>query len=192
MAEKQVTIDNVTYKLDDLFFVVGTQNPLDMAGTYPLPLVQLDRFLLKIPMGYVDAETELTILNEQEAITQAANNPTPICSRRDILNARAEVKNVFISTSLRKAIVDIVQSTRNNPLLQFGASTRAALMLQSALRGWAMINGRSYATSDDLKYIAPFVLLHRLRFHGAAGEPLEALRNLIAPHLEKLISEDIR
>lgn len=191
MAEKQVTIDNVTHRLDDLFFVVGTQNPLDIAGTYPLPLVQLDRFLLKIPMSYVDAETEMRILEEHSSILDAVEHVAPVCTRSEVLAARGAVSRVHLHDNVRRAIVDIVQSTRNNPMLQFGASTRAALMLQSALRGWAVVNGRDYVTEDDLKFIAPFVLLHRLRFHGGAGESRAALDQLMLPHLERLVASGL-
>lgn len=187
MAEKQVTIDNVTHPLDQLFFVLGTQNPLDIAGTYPLPLVQLDRFLLKIPMSYVDAATEFAILEGHAAITSSVETLEPVCSRSDILDARAATGAVFLRPELRQAIVDIVQATRGNPLLQFGASTRAALMLQQAIKGWAIVAGRDYATEDDLTYIAPFVLLHRLKFLGGSAEAATALRDLMAPHVEKLV-----
>ncbi|MCB9029566.1 MAG: MoxR family ATPase [Deltaproteobacteria bacterium] len=187
MAEKQVTIDNATYPLDQLFFVLGTQNPLDVAGTYPLPIVQLDRFIFKLPMTYVDAMTESIILEQHAQIEENSQSLDPVCSRDDILEARKVVKDVFISPTMRNAIVDIVQATRNNSLLQFGASTRAALMLQQALRAWAIVNGRDYVNEDDLKYIAPFVLLHRLKFHGGAGDPKEALIDLMNPVLEKLI-----
>lgn len=187
MAEKQVTIDNVTHKLDDLFFVLGTQNPLDVAGTYPLPLVQLDRFLLKLPMSYVDSATEIKILEEHSSIESKSLSIDPVCSRRDVLSARKACEEVFISPALRQAIIDIVQATRGNPLLPFGASTRAAIMLQRALRGWAIVQGRDYATEDDLKTLAPYVLLHRLKFHGGAGDPKQALLDLMAPHMEKLI-----
>lgn len=188
MAEKQVTLDNVTHKLDELFFVVGTQNPLDFAGTYPLPLVQLDRFLLKIPMQYVDSATEIQILEGHAGIIEALANLSPACSRSDVLHARRLVKQVTVSPALRKAMVDVVQATRGNPLLQFGASTRAALMLQEATRAWAFVNDRNFATEDDLKFILPYVLLHRLKFHGGAGNPREALMQLVEPHLERLIT----
>jgi MoxR-like ATPase len=187
MAEKQVTLDNVTHPLDDLFFVLGTQNPLDLAGTYPLPQVQLDRFLFKIPMSYVDAPTEEEILKSHDQIIESSLSLTPVCSREDILTARRACRTVHIADPLRKAIVDIVQATRNNPLIQFGASTRAALMIQQGIRGWAVVNGRDYATEDDLKYIAPYVLLHRLRFHAGAGDSKNALEDLMAEPIEKLI-----
>ncbi len=192
MAEKQVTIDNYTHKLDDLFFVMGTQNPLDIAGTYPLPIVQLDRFLFKLPLGYVDAKTEVEILKSHKQISDTAEAPNPVCSRSDILQARAAVDNIHLNEAMQQAIVEIVQSTRGNALIQYGASTRAALMLQRGVKAWALTSGKDYADEDDLKFIAPFVLAHRLKFHGGAGEPKEALRRLIEPALEKLIAKGIR
>lgn len=187
MAEKQVTADSVTRPLDQLFFVLGTQNPLDMAGTYPLPQVQLDRFLLKIPMSYVDAKTEMGILAEHTHIKETSVSAAAVCSRSDVLDARVAAEKVHLAPSLREAIVATVQATRNNPLIQFGASTRAALMLQSAARAWALVSGRDYVKDDDLNFIAPYVLLHRLRFHAGAGDPKEALRAIMAPHIEKAV-----
>lgn len=187
MAEKQVTLDNVTHALDKLFFVVGTQNPLDIAGTYPLPIVQLDRFLFKVPMSYVNREVELQILEAHSSLMETALTIDPVCSRDEVLWARHIVDHVTVNAPLREAIVEIVQATRNNPIIQFGASTRAALMLQSAIKSWALIHGRNFATEDDLKFIAPFVLSHRLKFHGGAGNPNEALKELITPALERLI-----
>lgn len=187
MAEKQVTMDNVTRPLDQLFFVLGTQNPLDIAGTYPLPQVQLDRFLLKVPMSYVDSANECEILENYSSIKDASISIDPVCTRSDILDARKACEEVHIAAPLRQAIIDIVQSTRGNPMIQFGASTRAALMLQSAVKAWALTNGRSHATEDDLRYMAPYVLLHRLRFHAGAGEPGKALEVLMQPSIEKLV-----
>ncbi|WKZ57493.1 MAG: MoxR family ATPase [Bdellovibrionota bacterium] len=192
MAEKQVTIENVTIPLDDLFFVLGTQNPLDIAGTYPLPLVQLDRFMLRIPMTYVDAETEQEILASHDQIMSAAHSSAPVCTRHDVLEARRAVKEITVSNEVRAAMVAITQATRRSPALQFGASTRAALMLQDAVRAWAMLNSRDYVTEDDVKYIAPFVLLHRLRFHPGAGDPVRALEDLMLPQLEHLVSNAAR
>ena len=188
MAEKQVTIDNLSHKLDDLFFVIGTQNPLDIAGTYPLPIVQLDRFLLKIPMSYVDKSTELLILEQHNAIVETAEHLTPVCTRSEVLDARKQVSQLHISAAIRETIVDIVQSTRRHELVQFGASTRAALMAQAALRAWAVVQGRDFVTEDDLSFLLPFVLCHRMKFFGSAKENPQALRQIAEPHLEKLIS----
>jgi MoxR-like ATPase len=192
MAERQVTIDNVTYPLDDLFFVIGTQNPLDLAGTYPLPLVQLDRFLLKVPMTYVDSETELEILRDEKAISKGVEDAKPVVTRENILAARAKAQEVTIKDSIVEAIVAIVQASRTSPLLQFGASTRSAIMLKRTIAAWALIQGRDYATEDDLKFLAPYVLKHRLRFHPGAGDPDEAFQELIRPHVEKLVSSSYR
>lgn len=189
MAEKQVTIDNTTHRLDSFFFVIGTQNPLDIAGTYPLPLVQLDRFLIKIPMTYVDRETEVEILENHADIQHQVESIAAVCNRSDILQLREAALKVTVSSTLREAMVDIVQATRGQPMLQFGASTRAAVMLQQAVRGWALVNGRNYATEDDLKFIAPYVLLHRLKFQGAAKDAKEAFEQLMKPVLEKLIAQ---
>lgn len=191
MAEKQVTIDNVTHPLDKLFFVLGTQNPLDIAGTYPLPLVQLDRFLLKIPMTYVDKKTEINILEDHSIISERSVSIAPVCRRHDILAARVASQSVNVSANLREAMVNIVHATRSTPLIQFGASTRAAIMLQSAIKSWALLHGRDFATEDDLKFMAPYVLLHRLRFHGGAGEPREALNELMSPHIEQLVRKGL-
>jgi MoxR-like ATPase len=173
--------------LDKLFFVLGTQNPLDIAGTYPLPQVQLDRFLLKLPMSYVDAETETEILENHALIQETAETISPVCSRSELLDARGTVQSIFVHPALRDAIISIVQSTRSNPLIQFGASTRAALMWQEVMKAWALLEGRDFATEDDLKHVAPFVLLHRLRFHGGVASPVTALEELMAPHIENLV-----
>lgn len=187
MAERQVTIDNFTHPLDELFFVIGTQNPLDLAGTYPLPLVQLDRFLLKVPMNYVGPETELEIVKEAEQIQSAAREIKPCVTRQQILAARTACKNVYIHENILQTIINIVQDTRTNSLLQYGASTRAAIMLKRALTAWALNEGRDYVTEDDLKFLAPFVLLHRLRFQANIGSQNDAFAELIKPHLERLI-----
>ena len=144
MAEKQVTIDNKTHRLDDLFFVIGTQNPLDLAGTYPLPLVQLDRFLFKIPMSYVDAETELNILAEHNEISKLTNTIESVVSREEVLEVRQQVAKVKVSPLISQAIVDLVQASRSDSDFQFGLSTRSALMMQRALQAWAVVHGRDY------------------------------------------------
>lgn len=189
MAENQVTIDNQTYKLDDLFFVIGTQNPLDLAGTYPLPLVQLDRFLMKIPMSYVDPDSEAKILNNSDKIEKQLGAINPVVTREEILGARETCRGVHISNELLRAIVNLVQSTRQNPSLQFGASTRSAIMLRRATQAWALLQGRDYANEDDLKVMAPLVLKHRLKFNPGAGTETEQFDRLLAPHIEKLINQ---
>lgn len=186
MAERQVTIDNTTHKLDELFFVIGTQNPLDLAGTYPLPLVQLDRFILKIPMSYVDEATEISILKNSASIKSASDSMSPAISREDILSAKKMCDSIHFEDKLIESIAKIVQETRNNNLLQFGASTRAALMLKRAMSARAVLQERDFATDNDLKILAEPVLLHRLKFHQGAGDPKEAFASMIAPIIENL------
>ena len=187
MAERQVTIDNVTHPLDELFFVIGTQNPLDVAGTYPLPIVQLDRFMIKAPMPYVDASTEAAILRDQHQITAQATTPTAVTSRTAVIAARNATRSVAISDKLREAIVAVVQATRAHGQVAYPASTRAALMLQSAVRAHAIIAGRTFATEDDLKAMIPLVLLHRIKFNPGVQRPLETLMEIATPALERLI-----
>ncbi len=188
LAEKQVTLDNVTHPLGELFFVIGTQNPLDIAGTYPLPIVQLDRFLFRIPMSYVDAKTEFQILAEHEEITQNLASATPVVTADEILIARQEVRQVKVADALRQAMVEIVQSTRGNPLLQFGLSTRAALCLQQGCKAWAYIQGKTFADEEDLRVVAPFVLSHRLKFNASSKDSPQLLKDLLKGPLERLIS----
>ena len=191
MAEKQVTIDNHTHKLDDLFFVIGTQNPLDLAGTYPLPLVQLDRFLFKIPMSYVDAETELKILAEHNEISNLTNTIESVVSREEVLEARKQVTEVAISPLIAQAIIDVVQSSRHDSDFQFGLSTRSALMMQRALQAWAVVNGRDYIIEDDFKFIAPYVFNHRLDSNSSFSESNEILAKILNPVVDRLVSSGI-
>src|SRR5690606_29138904 len=158
---------------------------------YPLPIAQLDRFLFRIPMSYVDRETEINILEEHDTITSASVSLDPVCTRSEVLAARAVAAKVHLKPELRAAIVDIVQLTRGNALLQFGASTRAAIMLQSATRAWALVNGRAYATEDDLKAVLPYVLLHRIKFHGGVADPRAALDELVTPAMERLVTSGL-
>lgn len=192
MAEKQVTLDNQTHKLDDLFFVIGTQNPLDFAGTYPLPLVQLDRFLLKIPMSYVDSETEKQILRNHGNITTAAQSINAVCTRSEIINAQKAVDSIQLNELIREAIVDFVQLTRNSAQCLYGLSTRSAIMLQQALRAWALIEGRDYVTEDDFKSLAPFVFMHRLKFHAGGDEEAVIFNDLITPIVDKLVTKGLK
>ena len=191
MAERQVTLDNVTHPLDQLFFVIGTQNPLDVAGTYPLPLVQLDRFLLKIPMNYVSREDELKIVRQSEEIDRSVSTLAPVVTRAEILQAQSDAGAVKIDDRILDAIVDIAQGSRSSQILNFGASTRAAIMLKRSVRAWALVNDRDYVTDDDLKHVAPFVLKHRLRFNPGITNTGEAFQEFLKPFMERLISRGI-
>lgn len=190
MAEKQVTIDSVTYPLDSLFFVLGTQNPLDMAGTYPLPTVQLDRFLLKIPMSYVTENVEKEIVLHSESIKNNAGTLAPVVSRASVLEAQRACKNVTVSPHIIDSIVELVRATRSSSIIQYGASTRAAIMLKSALQSFALLSGRNYVTEDDFKFLSPFVLLHRIKTQGGAKSS-DVFESLLLPVVEKLVKKGL-
>ncbi len=187
MAEKQVTIEGVTKRLDPLFFVIATQNPLDIAGTYPLPMVQLDRFMIRVPMNYVDSSTELEILKKAAQISIDSYAIKPIISFDEIIAAQQAIANVMIKEPIQRAIVDLVQRTRRDSSLALGASTRAAVLLQQALKGYAIVHGREFVIEDDLKELAPLVLMHRLKFHGSSNEQKVSFQRLLDGVIEQLV-----
>jgi MoxR-like ATPase len=133
----------------------------------------------------------MEILNEAELIQERVGHVVPVVTREDVLAARTAASKVHIHEQIIQAIVSIVQSTRNNPVLQFGASTRAAIMLRRALGAWAVTQQRDYVTADDLKMLARYVLAHR-RFHPGAGDPDAAFDDLLKPHLEQLVTSSFR
>jgi MoxR-like ATPase len=164
MAEQQITIGEYTYPLEKIFFTIATQNPIDMEGTYPLPAAQLDRFAMKLSLGYVDAITEIQILSGYQNIQDSASKIQSVVSIQDILNAREESNQVEIKSSIIDAIGKLLIETRENNHTLSGASTRAGIMLVKCLRAYALIKNRNYVTEDDLLELAAPVLQHRLEF----------------------------
>ncbi|MBU6341728.1 MAG: MoxR family ATPase [Bacteroidetes bacterium] len=169
MQERQVTIGNETFRLDDPFLVLATQNPIEQEGTYPLPEAQTDRFLLKVKIGYPSIEDERTIirrnLNDEEVLVKK------VVSVETLLKARQAVKKVYMDEKIEQYILDIVFSTRTPekyglqqlaPLISYGASPRASLALAKAARAVAFINRRGFVTPDDVRSICPDVLRHRI------------------------------
>jgi MoxR-like ATPase len=161
MEEQQVTVDGVTYELGTPFMVIATQNPIDHEGTYPLPEAQLDRFMMRLSIGYPDAEAEDQILatHGQHSTLQDIG---PITDAAGAARMIAVARGVFVADALRRYIVDLVDSTRRHPDVYLGASPRASLMLLRATRALAASEGRDYATPDDVKALAIPVLAHRL------------------------------
>lgn len=161
MQEGQVTVDGTTYPLKPPFFVMATQNPIELEGTFPLPEAQLDRFLLKIRLGYPSREQEITILERFQQSDpleelQAVTTPAAICQLQQ------ERGKVQISPSLKAYITDLVGATRNEPRLHFGASPRGSLALMRASQALAALRGRDYVLPDDVKLLTIPVLAHRL------------------------------
>jgi MoxR-like ATPase len=169
MQERQVTIGDETHPLPDPFLVLATQNPIEQEGTYPLPEAQVDRFMLKLRVGYPSREEERQILDRMA--TTANHRPaSPVVTTADIIAARALVDQVYVDDKVRDYIVSIVFATREpktfaldlGPLVEYGASPRATLCLTLASRAHAFLQGRGYVTPQDVKAIAPDVLRHRV------------------------------
>ena len=161
MAEGQVTADGTTHPLPRPFMVIATQNPLDHAGTYPLPESQLDRFLVKVSVGYPAREAEQEILESQGAI-DLLENVTSVTDTRKLQSMIRAVKSVHVSPALQGYMIDIAEATRRHPALSLGVSPRATLALQRMARARAAAAGRNFATPDDVKALAGHVLSHRL------------------------------
>lgn len=164
MEERQVTIDGFTRKMNELYMVIATQNPVEQEGTYRLPEAQLDRFLMKIEMGYPQAEEEFEILKRHNENKQIAklNDISPILTKKELMYFRNLANQTFIEDSLLKYISDIIQTTRNTKAIYLGASPRAGVSLLNASKAYAILQGRDFVIPDDIKYMVTPVLQHRL------------------------------
>lgn len=161
MEERQVTIEGIPHPLPIPFFVIATQNNIELAGTYPLPEAQLDRFAARIVIGYPDKDTERSILQNQR-LSRPVDAITPVTNPEEILQIQNLVREVHINTSLQNYIIDLVNYSRNQPAVLLGASPRASLTLQFASQSLAAIRGRDYVSPDDIKMLAESVLAHRI------------------------------
>ncbi|WP_350343393.1 MoxR family ATPase [Proteinivorax tanatarense] len=161
MEEVQVSVDGKTYRLDSPFMIIATENPVEQQGTFPLPEAQMDRFFMKISMGYPDFDEEMEILNrfrKENPIEQL----TPVVEKSDILKMQEKYTGVFISEDIKKYIVKIVQHTRKHKLISLGVSPRGSLALFKAVQAYAVINGRDYVLPDDVQKMAMPILGHRV------------------------------
>ena len=169
MQERQVTIGEETHDLPTPFLVLATENPIDQEGTYTLPEAQVDRFMLKLNVGYPSKDEERAILDRM-ATTSKIEDIQPVITPQDILDARKVVNDIYVDEKIKDYIVDIVFATRNpkdynlqsDSLIQFGGSPRATISLALAAKGWAFLQGRGYVTPQDVKTIAMDVLRHRV------------------------------
>jgi MoxR-like ATPase len=161
MQERQITVDGVTRPLPRPFLVMATQNPVELEGTFPLPEAQIDRFLLRVVIGYPSEKEESAILDRFRA-----NDPLPelesVTHSQQILDLQEERRQIRVEATIRDYIVAIARATRGHPEIDLGASPRATLALYWAAQAWAAIQGRSYVLPDDVKYMSPHVLTHRL------------------------------
>lgn len=164
MAETQVTVDGNTYALPGTFFVIATQNPIESQGTFPLPEAQLDRFLMKISVGYPARAEEVSILFAQQH-EHPINHVARVLGEAEVSAMRKAVKDVHVDPAIGEYVVDIVGATRQHPSLIAGASPRGSLALMRASQAAAYVRGESYVRPHIVKRIAPFVLSHRLMLH---------------------------
>ncbi|MBQ5336749.1 MAG: MoxR family ATPase, partial [Oscillospiraceae bacterium] len=162
MEEGQISLDGMTHDLPKPFMVMATQNPVETYGTYHLPEAQMDRFFMKISMGYPTAEEEIKIIERTEFGNPVENVVRAVISLDDISDLQEQVKNVRVIPSVKKYITDIVRSTRDSEMVTLGVSPRGSITLYKASKAIAFINGRDYVTPDDVKYIAECVLSLRV------------------------------
>jgi len=191
MAERQVSVDGQTYALERPFMVLATQNPIEHEGTFPLPEAQLDRFLMRMSIGYPSFSDENEML-ERLRLAHPIDQLGQVISSEQLIAAQAAVREVFVHEKVREYIVRLVHATRRTTDLAMGASPRASIALYRTAQALAALDGRNYAAPDDVKYVVKSVLSHRvivapearLRGHGS-GEIIDALVERVPAPVEK-------
>jgi MoxR-like ATPase len=187
MAEKQVTIDNATHRLDELFFVIATQNPMDVAGTYPLPTPQLDRFLFKLEMKHIERQAELDVLRQYPRQSLEMGRELPKVEKGELLAARRAIRSsVHIAAPIREGLVDLARSLRADERVLQGASTRSLVLMLPALQARALIHGRDYVGPEDVEALAYPVFAHRIECVPGVLNKTEVIRAHVLPTVEKL------
>src|SRR5438067_1277230 len=161
MQESQVTIDGVTYPIEQPFMVMATQNPIEYEGTYPLPEAQLDRFTMRIELGYPPLADEARMLDEQTHVPPL-DSLEPVAGADDVIRLAARAREVYVEDSLGRYVVALLRTTRADPRLYLGASPRSGIALLRVAKARALADGREYLVPDDVKAVAPAVLAHRL------------------------------
>jgi MoxR-like ATPase len=193
MQERQITIGGRTFPLEEPFVVLGTQNPIEHEGTYPLPEAQVDRFMLKVIAGYPARDEEGEMLDRMAGAPPAV--PRPVVSALAIVGARQVVNDIAVDVRVRDYVLDVVRGTRDPrsvgltplvPFIQFGVSPRAAVALVRAAKAHAFLDGRSYVTPSDIKAMAPDVLRHRLILTYEADAERVTTDQIIAELLDKI------
>lgn len=183
MEEKQVTVDSKTYPLPEPFMVLATQNPIDSFGTYPLPEAQIDRFLMKLSIGYPSLDQEIDIALH---VKEAKKTLGSVVSGGDILTLREQAERVYIAPEVARYVVSIVASTREHPDVLLGCSPRGSISMFQLCRAFALSRRRGYVLPDDVKYLAPFVLAHRLTLTREARAKKVSGRDIIESVLSRV------
>jgi MoxR-like ATPase len=184
MQERQVTIDGVSYQLPPPFMVMATQNPIEYEGTYPLPEAELDRFTMRISIGYPPLADEARMLVENASETPL-DNLEPVASAQEMLEAIDDAKRVYVEESLNRYVVALLRQTRSDGRLYLGASPRAGLALLRVAKARALVAGRDFVDPDDVKAIAPSVLAHRLILAPEARASGQGAEELVTDVVER-------
>jgi MoxR-like ATPase len=183
MEEHQVTVDGNSYRLDEPFMVVATQNPIEMEGTYPLPEAQRDRFMARISMGYPDKDAEIEMLETHQATSPLAKVSAVVTSA-DVAAMITTVQQVYVSQAVKEYTVSVGRATRESPLLRLGASPRSMLQLLRAAKATAALDGRDFVLPDDVVHVAESVLAHRIildrKAAGSGETPHSVLRGILS------------
>jgi len=185
MEEKQVTVDGNSYLLPSPFFVIATENNIEYAGTYPLPEGQLDRFMVRLSLGYPDI-TEESLILDKHAVDHPLANTRNVLTAEDVVALQDAARDIFLDASLRDYIVEIVTATRNHPGVALGASPRGSISLSQASRALALLHGREYVLPDDVKTLAVPVLAHRLILRPEARMRKTTPENVVAEILSAI------
>lgn len=188
MEEGSVTVDGVTRPLLKPFFVMATQNPIEFEGTYPLPEAQLDRFLFKLKMGYPSMDEEVQVLSLAEKEKPIYQIETVI-SKEELLQFQLEIHHVYVDETVKHYIVDLISKTRNHPYISLGVSPRGSIALMKAAQAYTFLYGRDYVIPDDIQFLAPYTLTHRMilrseaKFEGKTAEHIieDIIKNTEVP-----------
>ncbi|MCS6289658.1 MAG: MoxR family ATPase [Nitrospira sp.] len=183
MSESQISVDNQTYPLQQPFMVIATQNPAEYHGTFPLPESQLDRFLMRLRIGYPTPDEEKKVLDRPQLL-HPADEIQPVLSAQHIVDLQAQAEKVRMEESLMDYLLAIVFATRHNELLSLGVSTRGALALCRAAKALALVRDRTYCLPEDIKELAPTVLSHRVMLSRSQG-----MRTNTVEHTERVIQD---
>lgn len=186
MSERQVTLDGTSHPLGPPFVVLATQNPFEFEGTYPLPESQLDRFLIRLQIGYPARESERAILTQHRA-GEPAETLAPVLDAADVVALQRHARAVRFDEKLSEYLLTILERTRTSPEVALGASTRAGLALYRAAQAWALLHGRAYVVPDDIKQLVVPVLAHRLLLRTARhANPMQAAAQYLGEELERI------
>ncbi|MFQ5826833.1 MAG: AAA family ATPase [Dehalococcoidia bacterium] len=185
MEERQITVDGATYKMPQPFLVMATQNPIEYEGTFPLPETQLDRFLVRLSLGYPSPDDEITIMENQRYV-HPIEGLEQVVDSHELVTLQETAKEIYVDDSVKRYVVTLVEATRHHPSVYLGASPRGSLALSRAAQARALLQGRDFTLPDDVKALAESALAHRLIINSAARMQETDGRRVIAEILESV------